>query len=198
MEVPTRTEIPDSDKWDLTLLFADVGKWQESFRWVQQTFPRLKEWQGRVGESAQSLAACLEFEKTLAMKLERLYHFAGLQLAEDNANPEHLARVGKMQNLLTQIGEAAAFIIPEFQAIDDEKFAQFMADPQLADWRIKLHKIRRMKPHVLSEREERLLALGDSALSGYDDTFSQLTDVLVLAPSPAVAEGPGGVRSARP
>ena len=29
-------------------------------------------------------------------------------------------------------------------------------------------------------------------------SFSQLTDVLVLAPSPAVAEGPGGVRSARP
>jgi len=47
----------------------------------------------------------------------------------------------------------------------------------LAEWRIKLHKIRRMKPHVLSEPEERLLALGNVALSGYDDTFSQLTDV---------------------
>ncbi len=34
-----------------------------------------------------------------------------------------------------------------------------------------------MKPHVLSEREERLLALGSAALDGYDDTFSQLTDV---------------------
>jgi oligoendopeptidase F len=30
---------------------------------------------------------------------------------------------------------------------------------------------------VLSEKEERLLALGDAALSGYDDAFSQLTDV---------------------
>jgi len=30
---------------------------------------------------------------------------------------------------------------------------------------------------VLSEPEERLLALGNVALSGYDDTFSQLTDV---------------------
>jgi len=29
-------------------------------------------------------------------------------------------------------------------------------------------------------------------------SFSQLTDVLVLAPSPAVAEGPGGARSGRP
>src|SRR5438874_7205655 len=34
-----------------------------------------------------------------------------------------------------------------------------------------------MKPHVLSEPEERILALGSVALSGYDDTFSQLTDV---------------------
>src|ERR1700758_1817416 len=34
-----------------------------------------------------------------------------------------------------------------------------------------------MKPHVLSVLEERLLALSNVALSGYDDTFSQLTDV---------------------
>jgi oligoendopeptidase F len=177
MEVPTRSEIPESDKWDLTHLFADVSKWQEDFNWVQKTFPRLKEWRGRVGESAQSLADGLEFEKTLEMKVERLYHFAGLQLAEDSANPEYLARVGKMQNLLTQIGEAAAFIAPEIQAIDDKKFTEFMADPALVEWRVKLHKIRRMKPHVLSEKEERLLALGDAALRGYDDAFSQLTDV---------------------
>jgi oligoendopeptidase F len=177
VHVATRAEIPESDKWDLTHLFADVGKWQEDFRGVQETFPRLIDWQGRISESAQTLANCLEFEKTLEMKIERLYHFAGLQLAEDSANPEYLGRVGKMQNLLTQIGEAAAFVVPEIQAIDDQKFAQFTTDPVLAEWRIKLHKIRRMKPHVLSEKEERLLAMGDAALSGYDDTFSQLTDV---------------------
>ena len=34
-----------------------------------------------------------------------------------------------------------------------------------------------MKPHILSEKEERLLALGSAALDGYDETFSQLTDV---------------------
>ena len=34
-----------------------------------------------------------------------------------------------------------------------------------------------MRPHILSEREERLLALGAVALDGYDDAFSQLTNV---------------------
>src|SRR5437763_6374383 len=177
METPTRAQIPDSDKWDLAHLFADVGKWQEDFAWIQKSYPRIKDWKGRIGQSAKNLAECLEFEKELDLKLERLYHFASLQLAEDSANNEYLARVGQIQNLLTKIGEAFAFVVPEIEAIDDETFAKFIVDPALADWRIKLHKIRRLKPHVLSEPEERILALDAAALSGYDDTFSQLTDV---------------------
>src|SRR6202049_2938350 len=175
--VQTRADIAESDKWDLRRLFVDVSKWQEDFARVQQTYPRLRDWKGRVGETARSLADCLEFEKALELKIERLYHFASLQLAEDSANNEYLARIGQVQNLLTRIGEAAAFLVPEIQAIDDQKFAKFIVDPALADWRIKLHKSPRMKPHVLSEPEERILALGSVALSGYDDAFSQLTDV---------------------
>src|SRR5881397_382545 len=175
--VPTRSEVPDSDKWDLSHLFIDTSKWQEDFAWLQSTYPKFQKWKGKVGESAQMLAAVLAFEKSLEQKMERVYHYASLQLAEDSTNNEYLARMGQLQNLLTKIGEAAAFVVPEILAIDDEKFAQFIADSGLKDWRIKLQKIRRMKPHVLSEPEERILALGNVALSGYDDTFSQLTDV---------------------
>src|SRR5881398_456383 len=176
-KIPTRTDISDSDKWELTHLFADVGKWQEDFAWLQRTYPKLQNWKGRVGESTQTLAEVLEFEKSLELKIERIYHYASLQLAEDSTTNEYLARIGQVQNLLTKIGEVAAFVVPEILAIDDETFAKFVAAPALAEWRIKLHKIRRMKLHVLSVPEERLLALGSVALSGYDDTFSQLTDV---------------------
>ncbi|PWT80479.1 MAG: oligoendopeptidase F [Acidobacteria bacterium] len=176
-KIPTRADISDSDKWDLTHLFTDVGKWREDFAWLQQTYPKLQNWRGRVGESARTLAEVLEFEKSLDLKIERVYHYASLQLAEDSSNNEYLARIGQVQNLVTKIGEAAAFLVPEILAIDGETFVKFIADPALAEWRIKLHKIRRMKPHVLSVPEERLLALGSVALSGYDDAFSQLTDV---------------------
>jgi oligoendopeptidase F len=176
-KVPTRAELPNSDKWDLCYLFEDVGKWQEDFKWLENTFPRIAQWKGRVSQSAETLAAALEFEKELDLKIERLYHFASLQLAEDSANTEYLGRFGQLQNLLTKIGETSAFLGPEIQAIDDDTFAQYLQNPALKDWQIKLKKIRRMKPHVLSEPEERLLALGSVALDGYDDAFSQLTDV---------------------
>ena len=176
-QVPTRAQIPERDKWDLSHLFANADKWKEDLRWVEQTYPRIKEWKGKLGSSAENLGQCLEFEKSLDLKIERLYHFASLQLAEDSANTDYLARVGQIQNLFTKIGEAFSFVVPEIQAIDDATFAKLIVDPVLAEWRIKLQKVRRMRPHVLSEKEERILALGAAALNGYDDTFSQLTDV---------------------
>jgi oligoendopeptidase F len=173
----TRADVPDSDKWDLTHLFAHADKWSEDFAWLQQTYPKIADWKGRLGESAATLAACLEFEKSLDLKIERLFHYASLQLSEDSANPDYLTRMGQMQNLLTKISETASYLSPEIQAIPDDQFARFLEDPALSEWKIALRKIRRMKPHVLSEREERLLALGSAALDGYDETFSQLTDV---------------------
>ncbi|PZR79235.1 MAG: oligoendopeptidase F [Chthoniobacterales bacterium] len=174
---PTRAEIPEADKWDLTHLFADVGKWQDDVAWITRTFPQIARWKGRVAESPRTLAEVLEFEKQLDLKIERVYHYASLQLAEDSSNNEYLTRVGQLQNLMTQIGEASAFVVPEIQAIDDARWEEFIRDPALREWRIQLHKIRRLRPHVLSEKEERLLALGAAALSGYDDAFSQLTNV---------------------
>ena len=176
-KVLTRADLPESDKWDLTHLFANADKWTEDFAWLQRSYSKIADWKGCLGKSATSFAECLEFEKSLDLKIERLFHYASLQLSEDSANPEYLARMGQMQNLLTQISEAASFLSPEIQAIPDDTFSQFLEDPALAEWKIALKKIRRMKPHVLSEPEERLLALGSAALDGYDETFSQLTDV---------------------
>ncbi len=176
-KTPTRAEIADSDKWDLTHLFVDVSKWHEDVAWITREYPRIGDWRGRIGESAANLAEFLEFEKQLDLKIERVYHYASLQLAEDSSNNEYLSRVGQLQNLMTKIGEASAFIVPEIQAIDDGRWAELMREPVLEPWRVHLHKIRRMRPHVLSEPEERLLALGSAVLTGYDDAFSQLTDV---------------------
>ena len=188
-QIPTRTDLPDSDKWDLTQLFTNIDKWQEDVAWITHTYPRINEWRGKLGESAASLAAALEFEKQLDLKIERVYHFASLQLAEDSANPEYLTRMGQLQNLMTKIGETFSFVTPEVQAISDERFAEFLNDPSLAEWTIALRKIRRNKPHILSEPEERLLALGSSAMDGYDEVFGQLTDVDMKFGSVADSDG---------
>jgi oligoendopeptidase F len=175
--VPTRDQVPVADTWDLTQLYATPTDWQAAFEIVQRDFPNAAQWKGRVGESAATLRAVLDFDRELSLHIERLGHYASLLTSGDSSNAEHLAREAQFENLLTRIGEATAFVAPEIQAIDDATFDTFLKEPQLAEWVITLRKQRRYKPHTLTANEERLLALGSSALRGHGDTFSQLTDV---------------------
>src|SRR2546430_11046029 len=98
VKTPTRADISDSDKWNLTHVFADVGKWQEDFAWLQRTYPKLQNWKGRVGASAQTLAEGLAFEKPLYLTIEPLYPYPSLQLSVDSLTNHLLARIGRSQN----------------------------------------------------------------------------------------------------
>jgi len=174
---PTRDQVKLKDTWDLTLLYPAPADWQAAFEKLQQDYARIGEWKGRLGASAQTLLEVLEFEKDLGLRIERLAHYAGLKTSEDGSDAAHLAREGQLENLLTLVGESQSFVEPEIMALDDGVFDTFLKDPALAEWVTPLRKRRRLRPHTLSTAEERLLALGGSALSGHRETFSQLTNV---------------------
>lgn len=169
--------MPIADTWDLTQLYTSPEKWAAELKQLQGDYLKIVDFKGRVGESAPTLFACLEFDKQLSLTIERLHHYSSLKTAEDSSDAGNLKREGELQNLLTKVGEISAFLTPEIQAIDDATFQKFVGDPLLEPWAIALKKIRRLRAHTLSEREERLLALGASALAGHYETFSQLTNV---------------------
>ncbi|MDB6151719.1 MAG: pepF1, partial [Chthoniobacteraceae bacterium] len=129
--IPTRDQIKLEDTWDLRVLYATPEKWSEAFVELQRIYPESAKFQGHVGDSAQSLRDCLEFEKTLSLLIERLGHYASLRSTEDSSDAANLGREGQFDNLMTLIGEATAFIAPEIMAIDDARFEQFLADPVL-------------------------------------------------------------------
>ena len=177
---PLRTEIPESDKWDLTPLYTSDAGWEEDFSKLQKSYEGVTSFRGKLKESAAGLAKCLEFEKGIDLLVDQLNQYAALSVSGDSSNAEALAREARLDSLMVRVGEAFSFISPEIQEIPDGKFEAFLADPALADWTIPLRKLRRRKLHTLSAAEERLLALGSSAVRGHSETFSQLTNVDML------------------
>jgi oligoendopeptidase F len=175
--IPTRTEIDPSDSWDLTRLYQSETEYRKAVDLLKASYPKLTNFKGHLGDSAKSLYDCLEFEKTLDLLVEKLRHYASLKIAEDSSNDENLSRRAELTNLLTSVHETASFLNPELQAIPDEQFDLFLADPLLDEWKIALKKFRRYRPHTLSEPEERLLSLGGPIIRGHSETFSQLTNV---------------------
>jgi oligoendopeptidase F len=175
--VPRRSEVPLVHTWDLTPLFRDEDAWEEDFKALQADYLQVSNLRDKVGASAQELRAALEFEKSIDVRVERLSQYASLRVAEDSSNDASLSREARLDSLRVRIGEAFSFLGPEIQAIPDEAFDGYLSDEKLTEWVIRLKKLRRLKPHTLSASEERLLALGSSALRGHQETFSQLTNV---------------------
>jgi oligoendopeptidase F len=176
-QIPARSEIPEADTWDLTHLFKTEEEYRKSFSELRDSYPKITEFKGHLEESGDTLLGCLEYENRLELIAERLGHYASLKNSEDSSDDINLSRRAELTNLLTKVREASSYMGPEIQAIPDDKFQCFLDDPKLADWKIYLSKLRRYKPHTLSEPEERLLTLGAPVIRGHSETFSQLTNV---------------------
>ena len=175
--IPLRSEVSVSDTWDLSPLYASDAAWEEDFDVLQKEFSDVERFRGRIGESADVLAGCLEFEKSVGLRIERLNQFASLRVTEDSSHAPALDREARLESLLVLVAEAFSFLPPEIQALPDETFEAFLSAEVLRDWTIPLRRLRRLRAHTLSTAEERLLALGSSALRGHGETFSQLTNV---------------------
>lgn len=173
----TRSEVPVADTWDLTPIFPDDATWEAEFKDLASRYDGIGKFKGTLGRSAADLAAVLEFEKSLDRSSERLAQYAGLRLSEDSANDASLDRDGRLSSLCAKISEACSWVAPEIQEIPDETFAAFLKDSVLGDWLIPLGRLRRLRPHTLGNKEERLLSLSMPVLGGHHETFSQLTNV---------------------
>lgn len=176
-KIPLRSEISEADKWNLTHLYPSDAAWEKDLEDFKKQFPKIKKFQGTLENSSENLLACLEFEKALDLKAERLGHYCSLRVTEDASDNASLDKEARFQNLMTRAAEVASFITPEIQEIDNAKFEAFLNSECLKSWVNKLKRLRRFKPHTLSQKEERLLALGSAAITGHDETFSQLTNV---------------------
>jgi oligoendopeptidase F len=177
VRIHRRDEIPVSDTWDLGQLFRVEEDYQRVLNGVSASYLRYSEFTGYLGWSAVWLADYLEFDASIDRDLEKLTHYASLKKAEDGSEPANAARWAELRNLGTRVAESRAFAVPEIQSLTDDQFAELIRDPILAPWQIYLERIRRYLSHTLPAGEERLLSLAGSALSGYKEIFSQLTNL---------------------
>jgi len=176
-KIPERHEVASEDKWDLSRLYSGDKDWEQDLIVFENMIPMISEFKGTLGASAGKLKACLDFMRDLDLLDEKLGNYAHLRLNEDEGNSESQARFSRYMALAARAAAAASWETPEIQAIPEEAMNRFLADGALAEYRVMLEKILRFRPHVLSEAEEKLLAMQAEANQTAYKTFSALTNV---------------------
>ncbi len=115
--------------------------------------------------------------EALDKTIETTANYASLQHAADVSDAEAQDREGRVMMAVTAAESASSFFFPELMAIPDETIASWIEDPSFDDYRIFLKKQVRMKDHILSEKEENLLALQSESAQTAQKTFSFLNNV---------------------
>ncbi|NDD81464.1 MAG: oligoendopeptidase F [Verrucomicrobia bacterium] len=175
-KVPERSEVNLKDTWDLSPLYAKEADWEKGLEELREQKGRMWKWKGKL-HRGEDLTAALEEERQIDLMAERLGQYAHLRVAEDGGDGAARDRALRLEHLTTQLAEETAWFMPELMQIGDAEWAVLVKHPRLAEWQGKLERIRRYRPHVLGEGEERLMALAGPALGGPDEIFSQLTNV---------------------
>ena len=173
---------PDpASRWDLTLLYADEAAFQAAKAKLTADLPKLKGFEGRLGESPATLLAAMNLLTDLQTQITRLSSYSSQAADENTRNAPALERNQEMDMLGTQLAQAASFVNPELLAVGEPKLRGFLdAEPGLAVYRFPILDTLRNAPHTLGAEAESVL----SATGLIADTASSLYGILANADLP--------------
>ena len=186
-EAPAPT-VPDGI-WDLTDLYPDVASWENARADLEARLNELDICKGKLDDSADILAACLNTTSDIYRDLLRLYVYTFLAKDTDLGNSEYRERSSLAQSLYTRFSENVSFLEPELVEIGEKKLNRWLRRTKaLQDHDFYIRNTLRNSQHILSQEEERILAAAGDALSTASNVYEILTNAEIPWPTVTLSD----------
>ena len=178
-----RNEINEKDTWDLSTIFETDQKWEEELALLTEDTKEAASLEGHLLDSAESLLNITERYLDLSRRLEKLYVYAHMKNDQDTRVAKYQEYYAKAMTLYSQLDQVFSFYEPEFMAITEEQYQNFLAEePNLQPYKHFFDKLLQNKEHVLSQREEELLAGAGEIFGAASETFAILDNADIVFP----------------
>ena len=178
-----RNEINEKDTWDLSTIFETDQKWEEELALLTEDTKQAASLEGHLLDSAESLLNITERYLDLSRRLEKLYVYAHMKNDQDTRVAKYQEYYAKAMTLYSQLDQVFSFYEPEFMAITEEQYQNFLEEePKLQPYKHFFDKLLQNKDHVLSQREEELLAGAGEIFGAASETFAILDNADIVFP----------------
>ena len=183
---PKRSEIAKSDKWNIELLFKNEEEWEAALASIPEGGKEILKYKEVFSKpetiDAATLLACLKASTGVDRIAEKVGNYAFLQKSSNEGDPENIKRISKYMMTVTELSAATSWLMPAIMEIPEEKIRSWI-DPSsptgkdFADFKVSLEKTLHLKPHTLSDKEEKILSLLSEPHGTPSQAFSVLTNV---------------------
>ena len=175
--IPTRNEVNQNDKWDLTSLYKTEKDWETDLQKITEYADKIAGFQGEIKTSQEKMLEVLKLNEEMEKIAETCGSYAFLLTATDAGDSSYQDKQGRYMMAATEAQAKTCFVITEIQEIPENELKTRMARPDYANYKIFLEKLLHQKPYILSEKEERLFALQAESSGTAKKAFSMLTNV---------------------
>ena len=174
-EIPLRSQVAESDKWDLSSLYPCDEAWEDDLKRLQQKIGEADKFRGTLGKDPENLLSAMKWLSDTFMLGEQVYVYASLKSSAEADDPENQRKIGLVSQVYTQLEAAVSYMDPEILEI--KNIDKWLESKDFDDSRVYIRKILRQKEHTLSPKEEELLAKQGELQETPRKAFSMLTNV---------------------
>jgi len=178
-----RQEIPENFKWSIENIYVDEAQWDKDYRKVQELIKEFGAYKDQLNHSEKLLNA-LNMYEILLEKTLKVYTYAKMKRDEDNRNTKYQGLTDKAQSLYIKMESDTSFFVPEILQISEEKLNQYYNErSELKKYQHYLSEILRHKEHVLSIKEEQILAQVGELAHTSQNIFTMLNNADMKFPT---------------
>jgi oligoendopeptidase F len=189
-KVPERSEINTNYLWATETIYPSIDAWEEDFGVVEQKIQQLGKLQGTMKGSPEVLLNVLKLRDDTGALLEKTWVYASLLADQDTRQDQPQRMKNRMQALGVKYGQATAWMEPELTSIEWDTLDQWMTrNKDLAVYRQYLDNLFRQKKHILSPREEELIALAGQVRAVPYNAYNLLANADLQFPTIKDEEG---------
>jgi oligoendopeptidase F len=172
-----RAEVPKDQTWNAESVFADSAAWEKELEAVKPEIPKLGEYAGKLGSSADILAEFWENDSSVRRRLTTLYFYAAMRNAVSGEDNEAKAMVGQLMAAYGQYSAVTAFANPELLALGEEKLLHWVKESKrLAMYERAVKEIFRQAQHTRSGEVEEVLGMIQEPFGGTQNSYGELSN----------------------
>lgn len=170
--VKKRDEIAEALTWDLTTIFESDEAWELELKKLQKKLGEVDHFEGHLLDSAQSLLKITEAELEFSRAVEKVYVYASMKHDQDTQVSLYQEYEAKATQLYATLEEKFAFYEPEFLELSPEDYKKFKSEePKLEQFSHMFERLLAKKAHILSQKEEKMLAAASEIFGAAAETF---------------------------
>ena len=178
-----RKDIPENMKWRFTDIYPSDEAWEAEYKAIDEEYSNYdySRFKGHLADK-NTLLECFKHIDTMSRRIEKLYLYAHTNRDCDVRDAKYASANARVMAMYSRVFAGISFVDPELTQLDDAALQAFIEDPDFADYDYSLRKVAASKAHVLSEAEEKLLALSSDVMGDFQSVFSMLDNANLNLP----------------